>query len=554
MKVLAINQVSGIITWQHDAAAALAIDGKLIATAEEERFNRLRHAKGYPHQAVEYCLKAGGISLQDIDLIVVGYKPWSFLTRFSIQWSFRGILSRLTTPFIFSSRLKELQKMSGAKVVYLDHHLCHAASAYRCSGFEEANVLTIDGAGETESFAFYVGKKGKLKRVWDIPFAKFFDTNAWRSIGHVYTSLTSFLNLGVHGEGKTMGLASYGEPRFDFSTILNIKNHKNYQIDRRNIRKFYATYERKDSKSELTQEHKDLAASLQKALENSIVNLAREAYEKTGIRNFALAGGVALNCNTNSKLLEQDFCDGLFIQPASNDGGISLGAVLEGVSMVGDADHIEFTNAYWGPSFTNDEIEKVLKESKVEYKKSDNIEADTAELVASGKIVGWFQGRMEIGPRALGNRTILANPCIDDMADQVNINIKHREVWRPFAPSITVEDVGKYFEGVEKVKESPFMLHTFYVKNQYRNILPSITHVDGSSRIQTVSQKQNPRYYKYLKELEKRTGHPITLNTSFNDAGEPIVCTPRDAVRCYFSTGFDALAIGDFLLVKNLNV
>ena len=550
MKILGINQVSGILTWQHDAAAALAVDGKLVATAEEERFNRQRHAKGYPHKSVEYCLKEGGVKMEDIDVIVVGYTPWSFLKRFSIQWSFRGLVTRFTTPFIFKLRLNELQKISGAKVIYLDHHLCHAASAYRCAGFEEANILTIDGAGETESFAFYVGKKGKIERKWDIPFAKLWDTAAWRSIGLVYTSMTSFLNLGVHGEGKTMGLASYGDPRFDFSSILNIKKHNKYQIDRRNIRKLYSEYERKDYKGENNQDHKDLAASVQKALEDSIVNLAREAYEETGIKNFALAGGVALNCNTNSRLLEQDFCDGLFIQPASNDGGIPLGAVLEGMSLMGDADFVDFDTAYWGPGYTNDEIEKVLKESKLTYKKSENIEAETAKLVAEGKIVGWFQGRMEVGPRALGNRSILANPCIKDMADRVNINIKHREVWRPFAPAVTVEDVYTYFEGVEKVKESHFMLHTFYVKEKFRSVLPSITHVDGSSRIQTVTKEQNPKYYKYMKELEKLTGHPITMNTSFNDAGEPIVCTPRDAIRCYSSTGFDALAIGDFLLTK----
>lgn len=551
MKILAINQVSGLITWQHDAAAALIIDGKLVASAEEERFNRQRHAKGYPTKAVEYCLKEGGIDISDIDVIAIGYNPYAYIKRASVQWSTKGVLSRLSTPLIFKAKINELQKQAKkAKFIYIDHHLCHAASAYRCSGFEEANVLTIDGAGETESFAFFVGRNGKLERQWDIPFAEFFDTGAWRSIGQVYTSMTEFLKLGTHGEGKTMGLASYGEPVYDFSKILNIKNHKAYTIDRRNLRKIYGHLERKSSSTEITVEHKNLAASLQNALEEGIVNLAREAYQKTGIKNFALAGGVALNCNTNSRILSQEFCDDIFIQPASNDGGISLGAALEAMFIVGDGAHIDFDNAYLGPQYSNEEIEKVLKEAKVSYKKSDNIERETAELVASGKMVGWFQGRMEIGPRALGNRSILANPCIKDIADKVNVNIKHREVWRPFAPSVVAEDVTKYFEGVEKVKESPFMLHTFFVREQFRDKLPSITHVDGSSRIQTVTQNQNPRYYKYLKELEKITGYPITLNTSFNDAGEPIVCTPRDALRCYFSTGFDALVIGDFLLQK----
>jgi carbamoyltransferase len=401
-----------------------------------------------------------------------------------------------------------------------------------------------------ECAAFHRGEQGVLTRLAEIPIAKWYDSGAWRSIGKVYSRVTMVLGLGVQGEGKTMGLASYGTPRFDFSTILNVKSFRDWTIDRRNVSKLYGAYTRKNSKEPLTQDHKDLAASLQAALEEAFINLGKDAHGRTGIKNFALAGGCALNCNANSRLLQEDFCDQIFIQPASHDGGVALGAALETMHRVGDGDFISFPHAYWGPGYTNEEIEKILKGAKVAYKKSANIVEETADLIVAGKIVGWFQGRMELGPRALGTRSILADPAIKGINDRVNEDIKHREVWRPFAPSVALEAAPTYFEGMEKAKESPYMLQTFYVREKYRDVLPAITHVDGSSRIQTVTREQNPRYYDLLKALEKRTGRAIVLDTSFNDAGEPIVCSPQDALRCYFATGFDALAIGDFLLMK----
>ncbi|MBL1434034.1 carbamoyltransferase [Candidatus Wolfebacteria bacterium] len=550
MNILGINQVPNMISWQHDSAAALVKDGKIVATAEEERFNRLRHARGYPKLSVDYCLKEGGIKFKDVDVIAVAYDPLAFIKKGRINLYPTNLMKDIVNYIFFTLYLRGLKKQSGARVEYVGHHLSHAASTYRCSGFKEANVLTIDGSGETESFAFFEGKDGILKRIWDIPLGGMFTKKKWNSIGLVYTRVTGLLSMGVHGEGKTMGLASYGEPKYDFSTILNIQNHNNYKIDRRNIGKLYGHLARNRGE-EITQDHKDLAASLQKALEDSVVNLAKEAYEKTGIRNFALAGGVALNCNTNSRLLEQDFCDDLFIQPAAHDGGIALGAAMEVSAMVGDNPDMTLIHAYWGPGFSNDEIEKVLKESKVNYKYHKNIEEITARYVTDGKMVGWFQGRMEMGPRALGNRTILADPTIKDIAAKVNVEIKHREVWRPFAPSVAEESATKFFKGVDKAKDSPYMLHTFYLQDDFRYTFPAITHVDGSSRIQTVRKEQNERYYNLLKEIEKINGYPMTLNTSFNDSGEPIVCTPRDALRCFFSTGFDILVMGNYLVIKN---
>lgn len=551
MVILGINQVPSQISWQHDSAAALIKDGKLVTAVEEERFNRLRHARGYPKKAVDYCLKTAGIEFKDIDVIAVGYNPWKFLDPKYINLRPVNFLKDIFNLIMFEGYLWQLKKDSGAKIMYIDHHTSHAASTYRCSGFDKANILTIDGSGEVESFACFKGENGKIEKLWDIPLGGHFSKKKENSIGFVYTRLTHFLKLGNHGEGKLMGLASYGEPSFDFSKILNIKNHKDFIINRQNIAELYKKYERVDSKSELTQDHKNLAASLQDALEQSIVNLARESYGHTGFKNFCLAGGVALNCNTNTKILEQDFCDDLFIQPAANDGGIALGAAMEAAARAGEPADFKMDNAYLGPEFSNDEIKKVLDDALANYEFHENIEEVTAREVCDGNIVGWFQGKMEIGPRALGARTILADPTLEGIADKVNERVKHREVWRPFAPSVAEESSTKYFETVEKLKgKSPFMLHVFYVKDNYKDAFPAITHVDGSSRIQTVNENQHPRYYKLLKEIEKINGHPIVLDTSFNDAGEPIVCTPKDAIKCFYATGFDSLAIGNFLVKK----
>jgi carbamoyltransferase len=550
MVILGINQVAGLLTGQHDAAAALIVDGKLVASVEEERLNRQRHSKGYPKLAIEYCLKEAGLTEKDIDIIAVGYNPYAIVRRAYFFLDAWNMLAYLSTFFLYRMGTRKLRKLSGAKLMYIDHHLAHAASAYRAANFGDANVLTIDNAGETETASLFEGRNGKLTcKAW-IPIAYRLDRGKERSIGAIYSRVTALLKLGDNAEGKTMGLASYGDAKFDFSQIMDITSWDAWTLNRAGLKQ-YEKYGRKDPKAPLSQENKDLAASLQKALEDAFVNLGRDAHQRTGLRKFALSGGCALNCNANSRLAAQDFCDDIFIQPASHDGGIALGAALEAMHRVGDGDFVEgYDHAYWGPGYSNDAIEKILKEAKVPYKRSENIEKETAQHVAHGKIVGWFQGRSELGPRALGNRSILANPGSQGMNDKVNVEVKHREVWRPFAPSVVKEDAPKYFEGLEKMDESPFMLQTHYVRKEFRDKLPAITHVDGSARIQTVTEMQNPRYYGFLKELEKLTGMPIVMNTSFNDVGEPIVQTPKDAVRCFFATGFDVLAIGDFLVVK----
>jgi len=549
MIILGLNQVPGMLAWMHDSAAALVKDGEIVATSEEERFNRLRHSRGNPKKAIQYCLDEAGITIKDVDFIAMGQNPYAPYSRFRPSLTPEGFVRDFANLAIFNYFKRERKKETKAKVKFVDHHLAHAASAYYCSGYDKANILTIDGSGETESFVFYVGENGKLRRVWDIPLGSRFSTKKLSSIGMVYTAVTSLLSLGINAEGKTMGLASYGEPVYDFSEILNVKSHNKYSIDRSKVRKLYGHLER-GRYDEITQEHKNLAASLQHALEKSVVALAEEAYKYSGIRNFALAGGVTLNCNMNSLILEQDFCDDLFIQPAAHDGGIALGAALAVGGEVEEVQSKELKHAYWGPGFSDNEIEQLLKESKLKYTKHKNIEEVVAKLVADGNIVGWFQGRMEMGPRALGNRSILSNPMIKDMDKRVNQEVKHREVWRPFAPSVVEESASKYFKGVDKAKSSPFMLHTFYVQDSFKKKFPAITHVDGSSRIQTVRKDQNRKYYKLLREVEKHTGHSMVMNTSFNDNGEPIVCTPKDALKCYSATGLDAVALGSYLLKK----
>lgn len=551
MKILGINQVANILSWQHDAAAALVVDGKIIATAEEERFNRIRHSRGFPTKAIDYCLQEGGLILQDIDVIAVGYNPYGFLQHGRIPLNPATLLQYIANIFIYEKKLRSFGKEAGARVIYIDHHMAHAASTYHCSGFDEANVITVDGAGETETFAYFEGKNGKLRRVWDIPLNFGFTSKVTRSFGLIYTSVTTLLNLGVSAEGKTMGLASYGTPRFDFSKILSVESHSKYTLNRANVSKLYGSYARKSSKDEITQDHKDIAASLQEALEISLTNLAKETYMYSGVKNFALAGGVALNCNTNQRILDQDFCDGLFVIPAAHDGGVALGAALSAAERLHEPIPLErLETAYLGPEYTDEEIELVLKEAKVKYERPQNLESDVADLLAQGKIVGWFQGRMEMGPRALCNRTILANPTIADMAERVNADVKHREKWRPFAPAVALEDANTYFTGLEKEKESPFMLRVSYIRDEFKSKLPAVTHFDGSARMQTIKESQNPRAYKLLQEVKKRWGMSVVMNTSFNDNNEPIVCSPKDALRCYYGTGFDALAIGDFLLKK----
>lgn len=537
-------------------AAAIIKNGVLIASAEEERFIRQKHAPRTPAiNAVDFCLKAAGIKLSQVDYIAVGYLdplPSSFIKiwqivfkegRFPLMPELCGATADyLIKMFKLYKAVNELDpKADKVKWVFIPHHQAHIASAYPLSGFRESNVIIVDGEGEVESGTLASASDGKVKTCKKI--------NIFHSLGRFYGNATTLLGFKQHSqEGKTMGLAAYGNPNAcKFDGIVKI-NSDSYAFFKDYEKKFVEKFGPKRQMSEpLTQGHKDLAAGCQNILEELGVLLAKEMYKKTKIGNFSLAGGVALNCDMNAKILRQPFVENIFIQPASHDAGCALGAAFELYRKLGGESDFVMEHAYWGPEYSNDEIESSLKEFKLKYQKFENIEEVTAKELAEGKIVGWFQGKMELGPRALGNRSILAHPGLENMKDKVNKEVKHREMWRPFAPSILEEAAQDY---LEDYYPSPFMLLTFTVKEHKRKDLIAATHVDNTVRPQSVSKKTNPRYYELIRHFQNLTNIPALLNTSFNDKGEPIVCSPKDALRTFFVTGLDVLVMGDFIIKK----
>lgn len=549
MIVLGISQLPRLFSITHDSAAALIINGEIVAAAEEERFNRLKHTRGEAVGATRYCLNAAGISLGDVDAISVANNPYALFANLRHDFPPKSIAKNAIILAGSEYCRHQLHSKTAAPVNYVNHHLAHASSGYYLSGFEEANILTIDGAGESETFTFFVGRGDKIRRIWNMPLK-------WHSsglIGWAYSRLTRELALGQFGEGKTMGLASYGKSTFDLSQIFSIRGHRDYTFSHRRIGECYRKLKRTSSDQPFTQEQMDLAASVQKALETGVINLAREAYQKSGIRKFVLAGGVALNCNLNSRLLNEDFCEQLFVPPVANDSGLALGAALyHSRNHDRIMSRTRLKSPYLGPEFNDQQILSLLKRAKLTWIRHPDIEDQTAKAICSSQIVGWFQGRMEIGPRALGNRSILADATVPGMNDRVNLEVKKRENWRPFGPAVTQESAARYFHGFEKMAESPYMLHTVSVRDAFRATFPAIVHVDGSTRPQTVREDQNPRFYALLKAVEKIAGHPLVLNTSFNSDGEPIVCTPEDALRCFFTSALDLLVIGNFMIHKRI--
>lgn len=544
MIILGINQLPLAWGYYHDSTATLIRDGEIVAVAEEERFNRVRHTRFYPKNAIDFCLKQAQITMDDVDYIAVSLNPYFIFTYPRIWYRLHPV--RFFHDLVNVGTMQLFRWRSPKPVVCVDHHLSHAASTFYCSGFEEANILTIDSSGERETLAAFVGRGNKIKRLYEIPFLHPFSNQKNNSIGRVYSYTSKILGMGFGGEGKTMGLASYGEPTYDFSDILNIQSLKKYCIRADKVKRF--EHLKRAPHEEPTQEHKNLAASVQKALEDSVLNVAREIAQKTKIRNFCLAGGVALNCTMNGKLLNQEYCDKIFVQPLANDAGVALGAALEAYARKsGKNPNKRMLNPYWGPEYSNEQIEKLLKYGKLSYQYHEDIESVAAKEIAAGRVIGWFQGRMEGGPRALGNRSILANPTLPGINDTVNVLVKNRERWRPFAPAVCAEDVLKFFT---EPTDTPYMILTSYVLEEKRALLPGITHVDGSARVQAVSQEANPRFYKLLRALEKEIGIPMVLNTSFNDKGEPIVCTPKDAILCFYTTGLDSLILGNYILRK----
>lgn len=559
--------ILGIGGYSHDSAAALLVDGRIVAAVSEERISRIKHQGGVPKLAVQYCLDEAGLSLTDIDHIGVYMQPGLRLRK---RLPYR--LPQITThPFYASAffgyeLLHNLQYWRGMKSLArgkcqlhgMEHHPAHAASSFLLSPFDRAALLTIDYVGEWDCTWMGVGEGATIRPLRAMHYPD--------SLGVFYSAITEYLGFQrASDEYKVMGLAAYGEPEYlePMRALLSPEPDGGYRFDHRYTQWPWAPGSRAGYFSALFRQrfgpprrqgepvearHQNIAASAQRLLEEIVLHMARWLHAETGQQDLCLAGGVALNCAMNGRLLREGPFQRIFIQPAAGDDGIALGAALQLHHRFGDTARLpELSNAYFGPGYDDYVIAAAVEASGVAAQRCPNIEARTAELLSEGKIVGWFQGRMEFGPRALGARSILADPTRRDMQDILNLRVKHREEFRPFAPAVTEEDAPRFFAGCTS---SPFMLFVHEVLPDARDILPAITHVDGTARVQTVRRADHHRFYTLLREFEKRKGVPVLINTSFNVMGEPIVNTPADAIRCFQGTGIDALAMGDWLLTK----
>lgn len=563
--------VLGLSFFYHDSAAALVRDGQLVAAAAEERFCRRKHTNEFPKQAIEYCLEAGELSsINELDAVVFYEKPVLKLQRIietlvavwprGLSIFSRRLPTYLTSKFnIYRTIEKTLPGYRGA-ILFADHHQSHAASAFYLSPFDEAAILTMDGVGEWETTTIGKGRGREINLDRALHFP--------HSIGLLYSALTSYLGFRVNdGEWKVMGLAPYGEPRFvdQFRQLVDMRDDGSFRLDMRYFVHHFSTrwsahhrrweevfgIPRRDPQAELTDAHQDLARSGQAVVEELILNLAREAQRASGSENLVIAGGVGLNCVANWRIEQEGIFKNVWIQPAAGDDGGAVGAALAvSQQLFQDPRPEPMKHAQYGPGFTPEDIEAFLDTYQIPREQLDEealVDA-VAELIAAGQVVGWFQGRMEFGPRALGGRSILADATRSDMKETLNRKIKFREFFRPFAPAVPIEDVDTYFD-VPPGTEMPFMLKTPTVRAEMRDRIPAVTHEDGTGRVQTVSRETAPLYWRLLKAVESKTGVPIVVNTSFNVRGEPIVCTPKDAYDCFVQTGIDALVLGDCLIV-----
>ena len=558
--------VLGISCYYHDAAACLLRDGEIVAAAQEERFTRKKHDQEFPLHAIRYCLRAGGITPEDLDCVGFYDKP---LLKFE-----RMLTTYLATfPRSFPSFQKAMpiwlrQKLwvkdeirrtldYRGEILFAEHHQSHAASAFLVSPFREAAILTVDGVGEWSTASYGVGKD----RAVDL----FFELRFPHSLGLLYSAFTYYLGFKVNSaEYKVMGLAPYGEPRyFDriMRELLDLKEDGSFKM---NLAYFNYVHgltmtngrfselfggPPRSSEGPLEQRHKDIAASIQKVCEHVMLKMASHLHRATGQENLCMAGGVALNCVANGRILRECPYREIFIQPAAGDAGGAVGvAAFIYHTLMGHPRTHTWRHAYLGPEFSNDDIREYLVKNDIachEHSTPDLLRK-TARLIDEQQVIGWFQGRMEFGPRALGNRSILADARNPKNKDIVNLKIKFRESFRPFAPTVLLDRVSEYFE---LDGPSPYMLLVAQVRPEKR-VIPSVTHVDGSARIQTISREENPLYYDLIREFDRLTGCPVIINTSFNVRGEPIVCTPHDAYLCFMRTNMDHLVMGNYLLDK----
>ncbi len=531
-----------VMTMQ-EHAAVLFKDGRLVGAIELERLNRKRHSgwhpPGRPHatlasdptlcleeaicrKPIRALLQKEGISLDDVDVFALN-----------------GLHGRHVERISFIDAGNPLPKIRAGRVLYVPHHLCHASSVYRVSGFDSALIVTVDGRGDRECAAVYRGEGRSIHMVDTL--LSLVD----RSIGGVYEGVTRLLGFGPHGQGSVMALASFGEPTFDFRDVLCFEKHGEPKVHETAVQELFGHLERGYGEP-LRQEHKDLAASLQAALEEFMLELVRQTTGQASVSSLCLAGGVALNCRMNEKLRRTLGCEHIFVQPAANDGGTALGAALEACVDLGCNPDEQMQHAFTGPSFDDDEIERILLSRGIEYQRSDSLALEVAERLARGEVVCWFQGSMEFGPRALGARSILADPRRSDMHARVN-EIKERESWRPFGPSILSGHEEEWFDGAFDTR---FMLFTVPVRSDKRGMIPAVVHIDGTTRPQVVHSETSPVYHEMLTQFHRLSGVPMVLNTSYNRRGEPIVCSPRDAIEAFEELGADTLAIGGYIVER----
>jgi carbamoyltransferase len=561
--------VLGISCYYHDAASTLVRDGEVIAAVEEERFTRMKHDNCFPEQAISYCLKKGNIKATQLDQVCFYEKPLLKLERLLVcgkKWSSKSQelvkqqLSHVLHERLFIEEVLKDKLGYEGKVSYVDHHLAHAASAYFISNFDRAAIMTVDGVGEWATTTQFVGDGNKIMKLQEIRYP--------HSLGLLYSTMTAFLGFKVNNdEYKVMGLASYGKPtQVDkINKLISFYQDGSFRL---NLDYFSFMYEKnrmfsdsfielfghpRSSDGEITKYHKDLAASLQLITEDALVRLGLNLYEQCGgTENACLAGGVSLNCVANRRFVNETPFKHVCIQPAAGDSGCAMGAALYAYySQQTQPGIISEHTTLLGPEYTDEEIENLLISRKAIFTKYDEetLFKKTADLIYKNQIVGWFQGRMEFGPRALGNRSILANACNPSMMDILNKRVKFREDFRPFAPAVLIEKAQEYFD-IEF--ESPYMLFISQVKNGMEQKIPSVTHVDKTARVQTVSKSQNPRFYKLIDEFNTISGVPVVINTSFNIRGEPIVCTPDEAYNCFLKTDIDFLVMGNFLIEKEV--
>ncbi|MDF2431771.1 MAG: carbamoyltransferase [Mucilaginibacter sp.] len=568
----------GINAAFHDSAACILKNGELLAAAEDERFTHIKHGKRpvpfstweLPFHAIDYCLKIAGIHLSDVDHIAYSFDPYLLLDnkhlgKTAIEIPLEPGDDKLAEewhnpwdPLFLSSIVNAphqlvdgyphhlQQRFIGASVNdfewhFVEHHVAHAASAFHCSPFNRAAIMTMDGRGEKATTTYSIADGNYLNRIGQV--------NMPHSLGLLYEQVTTHLGfLHSSDEYKVMALASYGKPVFadDFREIIKPGEKGQYSVFNQNLEQRFGPQRLRHE--EFTAHHFNIAYSLQLVLEETVLKITDWLHHETGEENLCMAGGVALNCVLNGRIRDQGLFKNIWVQPASGDDGTALGAALwvDAQQRKSTSKNFVMDHAYWGPEYRDEEIEQFIKWAKVPYKKLKNIAEETAEILAQNKIIGWYQGRMEFGPRALGSRSILASPISPQMQARLN-EVKDREDFRPVAPVVLEEEAANWFENAGY---SPFMLFVYNVKADKADKIPAVRHVDGTARIQTINRSQHPKYYDLLKAFEKKTGVPVLVNTSFNTLGKPIVCSPRDAIECFWTSPFDALIIGSFLIEK----